>query len=88
MKIQPPSGNKKFGKHLKALCKLHGLTSSLAAAKCGVSKGYWCHFEAGRRRPDADCLYAMAQLFMLPMDELYVEACPKAADESIKRITV
>jgi len=84
MRPAVPTGNEVFGKTLRAM--RGRMPAQLAAARCGVSKELWSHYEHGIRRPDADALYAMSKLFRKNMSALYELASPIQAQQARETI--
>lgn len=78
--------DKPFSELLIQMREARGLDAYVAAAKCGVSKSMWCHFEHGRRLPAAHQLYCMAKLFNRSMQSLYEAAYPSDADIARMRV--
>ena len=50
----------------------HGLDQEQAAARCGISRGYWNELEAGKRCGSPKKIDAIARGFRLPYYEVAI----------------
>jgi len=69
------------GPRLRALRKARGVTLEQMAERTGISISTLSRLESGRRRPTLELLFALAQEYRVPLDELV--GAPQVADPRI-----
>jgi len=72
--LKPPRethDEESFGERLLNLRKMRGLTMDALCADIGISKGFLCDLEKGRREPGAGNLYKLARRLGVTMDYLW-----------------
>jgi transcriptional regulator with XRE-family HTH domain len=75
-KTKTASRLKRFGKYLAKLRDQFGMHAFEAAAKAGVSKGYWSKLETGAvpSPPSEELLAKISEMFSRPIDEVMCAA--------------
>ena len=62
---------KKLGKRIRELREKRKITSERFADENGISKGYLCDIENGKRLPTLEMLDKIAQALGIPLRELF-----------------
>lgn len=69
-----------------AVCRIreaNNLKLDPTARKAGISAGYWCNIEKGRKQPTLPVMRAMAQALGIDLDDItYLTVVYVAADEA------
>ena len=66
-----PRGDEPFADRLLSLRKMRGLTMDALCNDVGISKGFYCDLEKGRREPGAGTLHKLARRLGVTMDYLW-----------------
>jgi DNA-binding XRE family transcriptional regulator len=72
--LKPPkstSEDESFADRLLSLRKMRALTMDALCNDIGISKGFYCDLEKGRREPGAGTLYKLARRLGVTMDYLW-----------------
>jgi DNA-binding XRE family transcriptional regulator len=72
--LKPPKNTREdepFADRLLSLRKMRGLTMDALCSDTGISKGFYCDLEKGRREPGAGTLYKLARRLGVTMDYLW-----------------
>jgi transcriptional regulator with XRE-family HTH domain len=59
-----------LGKRLKHLREVKGLSQTATAAKLGINRGTYAHYEIDKRRPDYETLIRIADFYEVTTDYL------------------
>lgn len=72
--LKPPRDKREdesFGERLRSLRAMRHLTMDALSADVGISKGFLCDLEKGRREPGAGNLYKLARRLGVTMEYLW-----------------
>ena len=61
----------RIGKRIFELRSAKGWTQRTAAEKCGLSAGFFCDIENGKRGLSAENLYRISKVFRVSMDAFF-----------------
>ena len=71
--------------NLKQLRAIHGYSQSQLAEKLQTDRSVMALYESGKRCPDPEMLYRLAEIYGLPMEILLVTEPQRIAEEAVSR---
>lgn len=73
-----------LGGAVKRIRELQGYKLDPVAKKAGMSAGYWCNIEAGRKQPQPPLMRAMAAALGVDLDDItYLSVVLPLADDEV-----